>query len=94
MATSLKANFEQYCRDYQTAVDESQENDSVKPEDKKPDYDLYQKLNNTNGKTGDQMVASFLSQVFDEDTKKIEQHLLAYFEHLLNDKVLKSMDIN
>lgn len=95
MATSLKANFEQYCRDYQSAVDELAGNEEAqKPEEKKPEYELYQKLKEVNGKKGDELVSAFLSQVFDEDTKKIEQHLLDYLQHLLNDNVLKQRDIN
>jgi len=47
-----------------------------------------------NGKSGDQIVCSLLSSVFDEDTKKVEQHLADYFKLLVSDKILKSKDIN
>jgi len=47
-----------------------------------------------NGKSGDQIVCSLLSSVFDDDTKKVEQHLADYFKLLVSDKILKSKDIN
>lgn len=99
MSSSLKKNFEQYCIDYKTALEaEEEEGDEIKNADKavnkRPDYDLYSKLKRNNGKTGDQIVCSLLSSVFDEDTKKVEKHLADYFKLLINDKVLKSRDIN
>jgi len=97
MASALKSNFEQYCMDYQNAQEEeseAREEHTEKAKDKKPDCELYQKLANVNGKKGDEVVASFLSSVFDEDTRKIEQHLTRYFDLLLADGVLKGSDIN
>lgn len=52
---------------------------------KKPEYELYQKLANVNGKKGDEVISALLSSVFDEDTRKIEQHLTRYFDILLKD---------
>lgn len=40
------------------------------------------------------MVTSFLSSVFDEDTRKIEEHLVRYYDHLFKDSVLKASDLN
>ena len=98
MATELKNNFDQFCNDYKTALEEEQE---LGPEDapeekaidKKPDYEVYQKLKKS-GKKGDEMVSSFLSKIFDEDTRMIKEHLSRYFEFLVKDGVLKSKDIN
>ena len=64
------------------------------PKNKKPEYELFQKLSNIHGKKGDEVVSSLLSSVFDEDTRKIEQHLKRYFNILLNDLILRSHDIN
>ena len=99
MSSQLKQNFEQYCIDYKTAQEaEQEEGNDMSPEDKavnkKPDYELYTNLKKVNGKTGDQIVCSLLSSVFDEETKKVEQHLADYFKLLINDKILKSKDIN
>lgn len=73
---------------------ESREEHTEKAKDKKPDYDLYKKLANVNGKKGDEVVTSFLSSVFDEDTRKIEEHLVRYCDHLFKDSVLKASDLN
>ena len=99
MASSLKQNFEQYCRDYQTALEEEMETPAEefqgeKAKDKKPEYGLYDQLRNVNGKKGDEIVSSLLSSVFDENTNKIEQHLATYFEKLTLDKVLAHKDVN
>lgn len=99
MSSQLKQNFEQYCIDYKTALEaEQEEGNDVNAEDKavnkRPDYELYTNLRKVNGKTGDQIVSSLLSSVFDEETKKVEQHLADYFKLLINDKILKNKDIN
>lgn len=99
MAKLLKNNFEQFCRDYQAALDEEmevpkEEFQGEKAIDKKPDYEVYKTLTEVNGKKGDEIVASFLSQVFDEDTRKIEEHLARYFDFLVTDKILKPKAIN
>lgn len=97
MASLLKSNFEQFCRDYQTALEEEMETDDFQGEkapDKKPDYDLYKRLSELHGKKGDEVVASLLSTVFDEDTKKIEEHLARYFQILISDDMLSNKDIN
>lgn len=99
MSNSLKKNFEQFCCDYNTALEEEQEDgeeeaSGAKAADRRPDYELYRRLRDVNGKSGDQMVASMLSSVFDEDTKKVEEHLARYFELLVTDSVLKPKDIN
>lgn len=75
--------------------EEGEEMDNAdKAANKKPNYELYQTLNKVNGKSGDQIVCSLLSSVFDDDTKKVEQHLADYFKLLVSDKILKSKDIN
>lgn len=99
MSSQLKQNFEQYCIDYKTALEaEQEEGNDVNAEDKavnkRPDYELYTNLRKVNGKTGDQIVSSLLSSVFDDETKKVEQHLADYFKLLINDKILKNKDIN
>lgn len=88
MSGSLKKNFEQYCIDYNTALEAEQEegeelDSAEKAVNKRPDYELYSTLKQVNGKRGDQIVSSLLSSVFDEETKKVEQHLARYFELLL-----------
>lgn len=98
MSGSLKKNFEQYCIDYNTAMEAEEEGEEVnadeKAANKRPDYELYTTLKQVNGKTNDQIVCSLLSSVFDEETKKVEQHLARYFELLIGDNILKSRDIN
>ena len=101
MSSALKKNFEQYCIDYNTALEaaeeeaeEQQSSPTEAAEKKRPNYELYQNLKNVNGKYGDQVVASLLSSVFDDDTKKVEQHLARYIEFLISDKILKPKDIN
>lgn len=89
MATLLKQNFEQFCRDYEMALEQEQNNPDADATElagtKKPEYELYQKLANVNGKKGDEVISALLSSVFDEDTRKIEQHLTRYFDILLKD---------
>lgn len=55
---------------------EQEEGNDVNAEDKavnkRPDYELYTNLRKVNGKTGDQIVSSLLSSVFDDETKKVE----------------------
>lgn len=99
MSSALKKNFEQFCMDYKTALEAEQEEGEDeagghRAADRRPDYELYRKLRDVNGKSGDQIVASMLSSVFDEDTKKVEEHLARYFELLIADGVLKPKDIN
>jgi hypothetical protein len=58
MSSQLKKNFEQFCIDYQTALEMEQEegeeiNNADKAANKKPNYDLYGSLKKVNGKTGD-----------------------------------------
>ena len=81
MASALMTNFETYCRDYKAALEEQmeipeEEFEGEKASDKKPDYELYQKLANTNGKKGDEVVASLLSvKLFDKGRNTISSSL-------------------
>ena len=99
MSSLLKQNFEKFCNDYKFALEEEMgkgDDDPVQEKaiDKKPDYETSQKLLRENGRKGEEIVASLLSKVFDDDTRMIEQHLSRYFEFLTKDGVLKGKDIN
>jgi len=53
-------NFQKYCGDVKNAqspdIEDEEGAQAVKPKDVKPDYDLFKKLRDVNGKTGDHIV--------------------------------------
>lgn len=77
-------NFQKFCAEVQNASSPDDEGEegarASKPQDKRPDYDLFKKLKDVNGKTGDHIVCQLLSACFVEDLKPVEAHLARYLE--------------
>lgn len=59
------------------------------------DTDAIRNLYKLNGRKTDEIVYSLLSQVFDEQSEKVDEHLMAYMDKLMAAKLLdKKPDIN
>jgi len=52
------------------------------------DLSLYKRLKSVNKKTEETIFFQFLSKVFDEDRKTIEEHLESYLELLIRQKAV------
>ena len=67
MAAQLKKNFEEYAA--QGVEDHEEEVEDTKPEDKKFDLSIYDKLKSENGKTGPTIFFNLLWKVFDGEVQ-------------------------
>jgi len=84
MGDALKANFEAYVVKMTT----EQEPEEETKEQKDDDFDIFADLKTKNGKTGDQIFSTLLNKVFDEDTSKVEDHLVKYLMSILEKGLL------
>jgi hypothetical protein len=89
MGDALKANFEAFVAKQQ---DENVDEES-KEETKEDDFDIFQDLKTKNGRNGDAIFSMLLTRVFDEDTSKVEAHLINYLMGVLDKQFMTQGDI-
>jgi hypothetical protein len=92
MAAQLKKNFEEYAA--QGVEDHEEEVEDTKPEDKKFDLSIYDKLKSENGKTGPTIFFNLLCKVFDEEMQKVDLHFDGYMSQIISQKKLQSKDFS
>jgi len=92
MAAQLKKNFEEYAA--QGVEDHEEEVEDTKPEDKKFDLSIYDKLKSENGKTGPIIFFNLLCKVFDEEMQKVDLHFDGYMSQIISQKKLQSKDFS
>lgn len=93
-------NFNSYCtdKDERIKVKEEMEEDDTEVHEEAPEWnetEAIRNLSRLNGKKTDEVIYSLLSQVFDEQSDKVESYLMSYTDKLLKEKVLqKPAEIN
>lgn len=76
------------------ADDVDDEAEDTKTTDKAFDVSLYDKLKNENGKSTPSIFFNLLCKVFDEETKKVDQHFEGYLNQLISQKKLVNKDFS
>jgi len=92
MGAQLKKNFETFAAQGVEEVDEEVED--TKPEEKKFDLSLYDKLKTENGKVAASIFFNLLCKVFDEEIQKVDIHFENYLGQLISQKKLVNKDFS
>ena len=80
MGIQLKKNFGEF------VIEQEEEGNSDSSESF--DLSMYKRFKSVNKKPEEKMFFQFLSKVFDEDLKKVEEHLESYLELLVQQKAV------
>lgn len=83
MGIQLRKNFGEF-------VTEQEEDGNS---DSSFDLSMYKRLKSVNKKSEETIFFQFLSKVFDEDLKKVEEHLESYLELLVQEKMVSKQGI-
>jgi hypothetical protein len=94
----IKDNFNSFCQHAKDLKEkEEQQQEAAEDEEKEVEpptewneTDSMKRLKDTNGKKGDEILYTLLSQVFDEEEKIVSNNLMNYIERLMKEKVFDS----
>lgn len=92
MGQQLKKNFETFAA--QGVEENDEEVEDAKPEEKKFDLSLYDKLKNENGKVAASIFFNLLCKVFDEEIQKVDIHFENYLGQIISQKKLVNKDFS